>query len=599
MNAKKRDAITVAGLYEAGVLRDLDVQMIESLSRSFGQHGESQEIVKVILALALRVMDNGHVCLDLGSKDWEQIRQNAPDSEQSKGDAMLSNLPTPDDARTLLANDHVLVGDENAKRPFVLEGTRLYLRRFSNYEKEVAATLLSLASDEEKSISPEIEQAIESYKLKGGNPLAAGQKEAIRTGLKRRLTIITGGPGTGKTTVAAALLKMLAKQQAGGLRLRIRLAAPTGKAAMRLYESVASEMAGAPDIELEPAKTIERLLGSQSGSPYFRHNKDHPLSADVVIVDEASMIDLPKMAKLLDALDKESRLVLLGDKNQLASVDPGSVMAEICEARALDTCLARLTENKRFGKDSAIAPLSDAVNDQQADKAWDILRSNAGAEGKKAQLFDAKQFARGEPPQEFISAVKARFAEFMQAGEPAAAFAALAKFRVLCALRRGPFGVHRINALIEDALLPNRRGEFYDHRPILVTKNDYEIKLFNGDIGVVLPDPERNGDSAVFFEGRSRSLPCHLLPPHETAFAMTVHKAQGSGFNHVLVLLPDCESPVLTRELIYTAITRTETGVDLWCEEHTFKKGVLTETRRSMGLKERLDSAQPRGYSKL
>lgn len=595
MSARKRDVITVSGLYEAGVLRDLDVRMIESLSRSFGQHGESQEIVKVILALALRVMDNGHVCLDLGTKDWEQIRRSAPDDEQSESDAALNNIPTPGAALELLANDKALVGDDKAKRPFVLEGTRLYLRRLSNYEKEAAAILLSLASDEESSISPEIERALGSYTLKGGHPLAKGQKEAIRTGLKRRLTIITGGPGTGKTTVAAALLKMLAKQQSDGRRLRIRLAAPTGKAATRLYESVASEMAGAPEIELEPAKTIERLLGSQSGSPYFRHNKDNPLPADVVIVDEASMIDLPKMAKLLDALGKESRLVLLGDKNQLASVDPGSVMAELCEARALDKCLARLNENKRFDKDSAIAPLSDAVNKSQADRAWDILRSNAGAEGKRAQLFDAKEFGGGKAPQEFVSAVKARFAEYIQAGEPAAAFAALAKFRVLCALRHGPFGVHRINALIEDALLPKRRGEFYDHRLILVTRNDYEINLFNGDIGVVLPDPERNGDRAVFFEGRSRSLPCHLLPPHETAFAMTVHKAQGSGFKHVLVLLPDRESPVLTRELIYTAITRTETGVELWCEEHTFKKGVLTETRRSMGLRERLDSAQPRG----
>lgn len=590
MSAGKRDAITIAGLYEAGVLRDLDARMIESLSRSFRQHGESPEVVKALLALALRVMDNGHVCLDLGAEGWEQIPRRATDDEQGENGAPLNNIPAPGVARELLANDKVLVGDDNAKRPFVLEGSRLYLRRLSNYEKETAAKLRLLAEDEEKGIPPEIEKAIESYKLKGGDPLAAAQKEAIRKGLKRRLTIITGGPGTGKTTVASALLKIRAKQQPEGLRLRIRLAAPTGKAATRLYESVASETAGDPGIELEPARTIERLLGSQSGSPYFRHNKENPLPADVVIVDEASMIDLPKMAKLLDALGGETRLVLLGDQNQLASVDPGSVMAEICEARALDQCLAGLTENKRFGEDSAIAPLSRAVNARQADRAWEILQSNTGAEGRKAQFFDAKKFNSGEPPREFVAAVKERFAGFIHAKEPGDAFAALAKFRVLCALRHGPFGANRINALIEDALLPNRRGEFYDHRLILVTKNDYEINLFNGDIGVVLPDPARGGENAVFFEGRSSSIPCRLLPPHETAFAMTIHKAQGSGFNHVLVILPDRESPVLTRELIYTAITRTETGVDLWCEEQTFKKGVQTETRRSMGLKARLDS---------
>ena len=588
--------------HAAGLLRDMDVQIVASLVRTFrGDNPPPADKIHTLLALAVGTTAGGHVCLDLNRADWTQMehsrRSDDPDDSAGKA-ALLKKLPAPREAWNRLAGCGWLVGDGTGPHPFVLDRGRLYLRRFWNYEILVARKLRQMGTAETRSIPPEIEAAIEPLVLRKKGPngeslaLSHGQKEAVRLGLRRQLTIITGGPGTGKTTVAAVLLQMLARQTKPGKILRVRMAAPTGKAAARLDESVRGETGGETlTLELEPASTIERLLGYRKDSPYFRHDRKNPLPADVVLVDEASMIDLPKMAKLLDALDAKTRLVLLGDKNQLASVDPGSVMAELCESATLKDCVAELTESKRFGDDSAVKPLSLAVNGMQSEEAWKVAHSDAGVAGKKIVVHDSSLLGKNQVPHEFVSEIKTRYAAFRSAKSPAEAFKALAQFRVLCALRKGPTGAGRINTEIEDILYPNRKGEFYDHRVILVTKNDYEVKLFNGDVGVVLPDPEREGALAAFFDGRPNSVPCRLLPAHETAFAMTVHKAQGSGFGHVAVLLPGRESPILTRELIYTAITRTETGVDLWCEEESFKTGVKKKTERSMGLKDKLDAS--------
>ena len=602
-NNKSQEGSLVREFHAAGLLRDMDVQFVASLARTFigKTNPHPTDVIQTLLALVVGTTAGGHVCLDLNRTDWRQLgrtRQLNELDDVTDKMGLLASLPTPQEARNMLAGCSCLIGDGPGPQPFVLDRGRLYLRRFWNYENLVARKLRQMAAAEVRPISPEIESAIASLVLRKKGPdgenlkLSNGQKEAVHKGLFRQLTIITGGPGTGKTTVAALLLQMLAKQTETGKVLRVRMAAPTGKAATRLDESVRNETGGeVAKLELEPASTIERLLGYRKDSPYFRHDRDNPLPADIVLVDEASMIDLPKMAKLLDALGEMTHLVLLGDKNQLASVDPGSVMAELCESVTLKACIAELTESKRFDEDSAVKPLSLAVNDMQEDKAWEVAHSDAGAAGKKVVVCDSGRFGKNQFPAEFVSAIKDRYAAFCAAKSPAEAFEALAKFRVLCALRKGPTGTNRVNAAIEDILFPNRKGEFYHRRVILVTKNDYEIHLFNGDVGVVLPDPDREDALAVFFEGRPKSVPCRLLPEHETAFAMTVHKAQGSGFGHVAVMLPDRESPILTRELIYTAITRTATGVDLWCEEQSFKAGVRKKTDRNMGLKDKLDSS--------
>ena len=594
-------------LRDANLIRDLDLFLIESLIRTAAAHPgfiEPDPIVQCILTLASRVTGDGHVCLDLGQDAWWQLQGNVPaePAEDSAGpgdDTTLANqtlnsLPSPAIVLPLLENLPGLVSDGSTPTPFVLEETRLYLRRFWNYERLVAEKLRVFAQLDPVAVPEEIQNAIRTYKLQpSGSPLAKGQQDAVLAALERQFTIITGGPGTGKTTIAAVLLEQIAKLAPEHLRLRVRLLAPTGKAAARLDESLRSGLpeAARDRMEIPAAATIDRALGYLPNSPYFRHNRDNPISADAFIVDEASMIDLPKMAKLLDAIPLSARLILLGDKNQLASVDPGSVMAELCDSTLLQQkSVVELTESKRFDATSAVTPLSQAVRQQNANLAWQIASDpTLGAPGKKIALHDATQIRYGDLPREFTNLVKERFADFKNAATPANAFATLAKFRVLCALRRGPAGVNNINRAIEDILFPNRRGEFYDHRVILITTNDYETNLFNGDVGIILPDPDRNNQPAAFFEGRPHPVPCHLLPEHETAFAMTVHKAQGSGFNHVAVILPDRATPLLTRELIYTAITRTETGVDLWTTKETFQSAVQTATTRAIGLAQKLD----------
>ncbi len=571
-------------MLEEGFLRDIDVQLVSALIRRYEEYPPEQ--VQLLLALACRATDDGHVCLDLSADAIRDLPGRTPHPPTGTGGptdsrALAATLAEWIPAAAIqLAGYPRLVGAGPGNVPFVLEGNRLYLRRFWNYEQHVADRLRALAGETTGRRAEDFAGDLS----RANPPLAPRQIQAIHCALERRLAIVTGGPGTGKTFVAAYLMVLLAQRQPD---IRIRMAGPTGKAAARMADSVSQALARwGFTLDMPPARTLEGLLGYRAGSPYFRHDRDRPLPADVVIVDETSMIDLPKMAKLLDAIGPQTQLILLGDKDQLASVEPGSVMAELCQARALDACIVTLTESQRFRPGSPVDELSRAVNAGDADAAWgQVIRADRGLSRHSSAGFSATN-----PPSAFRQQVQDGFREYLEAREPEAAFAALSRFRVLCALRRGPQGVESVNRAIEDRLFPRRNREFYDHRAILITRNDPETGLNNGDVGVVLPDPGRGGEPAVFIEGRPAPLPCRLLPEHETAFAMTIHKAQGSGFGKVVILLPDRESPILTRELLYTAITRTESDLAIWCEEQAFKSAVAKPTKRHMGLKEKLDT---------
>jgi exodeoxyribonuclease V alpha subunit len=568
---------SLAALRKADVLRDLDVHLVESLCRICA--AALSPAAQVLLALASRASGEGHACLDLESPDWLPALDAAP-AEAPAQPAQLPGGMSAAEARDVLAAAPQLVGDGSATAtPFVLEASRLYLRRFWNYERLVAQRLLERARalSAPSPANPSLEKAIEAA------PLVPEQRDAVRKALSGRLAIVTGGPGTGKTYVAAQFLLLLARHSAAGRPLRIRMAAPTGKAAARMDESLRDALGGQPlDLQIEPASTLDRLLGPLPNSPYFRHCRGNPIPADVVLVDETSMIDLSKMAKLLDALDDRTQLVLLGDKDQLASVEPGSVLAEICEAAALRPRIARLSQSQRFPPGSPVARLAEAINEGRSDDAW---RLAAGVGVSSSAAFQAKS-----PPAAFAKAVRDGYAPLLAAQSPQEAFAALAQFRVLCAMRRGPQGVDALNDAIRRTLFPRATGDFYARRPVLVTQNDYEVNLYNGDVGIVWPDPARDNELAVFFENRPRPVPCSRLPAHESAFAMTIHKAQGSGFGHVLALLPDRDSPLMTRELLYTAITRTRRSVDLWCAQAPFKAAVAKRTLRHMGLRQKLDA---------
>ena len=615
----------IAGqLYRAGILRDLDVELVEAVARRCGGNPPA-EAAWVAAALASRAVGAGHVCLDLDRLTPQGLRSLSPDPE-----ADVAGLT--EDVVALCGG---LEADATRGAPgfwgppesaalFVFEARRFYLRRYWEYEQGIAGRLRELAR-----LAPAAGTGGDAAPDARQGNLTDSQQAAIHTALTRGLTIITGGPGTGKTYTAAHLLaQLLGRAGPGGAAApAVRLAAPTGKAAAKLDASVREALrvlAGeaAARVESVPqAATVDRLLGYQPGSPYFRHDRDHPLPADVVIVDEASMLDVPKTAKLLDALSAGCRLVLLGDMHQLASVDPGSVMADLCSAGALSGCVVELTESRRFPAGSPVAILSDAINRADAPvaagEAWDAFA------GLDAESHGDCRILRREMPADLVRgdgailpelacAVIDGFRTFTAARTPCEAFAALASFGILCALRRGPQGAETVNRLVTeilsghgvspDDLPPTLRswtrlraeGEFYDHRVIMVTRNDYGMNLFNGDIGVVLPDDEDPSRLVAWFPAPAspgnpdapdlRKISCRLLPEHETAFAITVHKAQGSEYGRILLLLPARDSPVLTRELVYTAITRTRTGAEIWCTQSVFEAAVGRTVDRFTGL---------------
>jgi exodeoxyribonuclease V alpha subunit len=460
------------------------------------------------------------------------------------------------------------VGSGEEFTPLVLQDGRLYLRRYWEYEQQLAQSILARAGGKSPKRKPKDQQEL-----------------AARNAVTRNFSVITGGPGTGKTHTVRAILELL-RAQPGGAELQIKLAAPTGKAAARLSDALRES-------GLE-ATTIHRLLGTIPDSPYFRHDAERPLTADVVIVDEASMVDLALMAKLVEAVPLTSRLVLLGDRNQLASVEAGNVLADICAAAEtedspLHGSVVELRRNYRFAETGGIYKTSSAINAGDAEAALQALQAGD----------DEVRWNNLPAPENLAEALRERivagYGACLQASGPAAALAALSQFRILCAVRHGPFGVESLNSLAEEVLaeaglLKPRRG-WYSGQPVMITRNDQHLQLFNGDTGIILPDPEAGGELRAFFvsaEGRLRRFLPSRLPLHETAFALTVHKSQGSEFDRLLLILPEKESPVLTRELLYTAMTRARTAVELRANEEIFRAAVARQTVRTSGLREAL-----------
>ncbi len=368
--------------------------------------------------------------------------------------------------------------------------------------------------------------------------------------------------------------------------LHIALAAPTGKAAMRLQESIGKSKAKLPCSETiknripETVTTLHRLLGAIPPSPYFRHNADKPLVYDLVVVDEASMVDLALMSKLLDALKPGARLILLGDKDQLASVESGAVLADLAMAETLQNNVYTLKKSHRFG--GAIKELAEAVNFQQDELAWQIL---SDGEDGAVQCLD----------EDLIDYVAAQQADYLQLAKADAEFEqifqAFSRFQVLCSNRQGKNSVADINDRVEQKLAEQKRidlsGLWYPGRPVMVTQNNPALHLYNGDIGICMPDSFSAWKLMVFFQRADGSVKKYLparVPHCETVFAMTIHKSQGSEFEEVLIVLPETINPVLTKELLYTAITRAKKTIKLVAGEAVFTATVRQKIERVTGL---------------
>ena len=479
----------------------------------------------------------------------------------------------------------ILSGLANSTKPspLVIEYDRLYLHRYWFYEKRLIGQVkkrLTAASN------INTQRLINKYFPSSGEDTDS-QKEAAKKSVDQSFNIITGGPGTGKTTTVVKILAVLLDQaEEKNVPLHIALATPTGKAAKRLQESISSNKESLPCSESIKQKipthatTIHRLLGVTHLSPYFRHHSEHPLTYDVVIIDEASMVDLALMSKLVDALKPQSKFILLGDKDQLASVESGAVLRDL--TMALPHHTVELKKSYRFHGE--IKELAEAVNAQLFEKAWSILEK-----GQQVSLLTENlvRYAT-EQHSHYLSKIKEK-APFKTI------FATFSQFQILCAIRHGTKGVIDINSRVEERLAQQNKikttGRWYIGRPVMVTQNSVETDLYNGDIGICLPNGEGTARLAIFFlqpDGSIRKILPSRLPSHETVFAMSIHKSQGSEFKECLCVLPDEINPVLTKELIYTAITRAKTILKVHSSYSIFSQTLQNKISRTGGIFERL-----------
>lgn len=596
-------------------LSPLDVAFAEFISRAGGYN--HPVLVHVLMLLSARRRE-GYACLNLNSIAGAQIATVDP------GSGRVRLLEFPELARlTEILRASAAVGEPGETRPLVLDhARRLYLLKFWNYEQTVIREVLARAAQNPGPATDTITDLIKHhFGADSHGRTDPAQQTAALIAATRNLCIITGGPGTGKTFTLARALAVVA-EAARPRKIQIAVAAPTGKAAARAQELItASGLCLADGTPLvgylaQPPTTLHRLLGASQDGTQVRFSRENPLPYDVVAVDEASMVDLAMMARLLDALSPRAKLILCGDRNQLASVEPGAVFGDLCAGLALPhahrlsplaECIVQLRTNFRFGSASRIHQFSTAVAAGDSDAAIAILEQ---ATEPGADLVWRGLPAPGELARAIAEAAVGGFSRYMNAlAEPAAALAAANSFRVLCAVREGPFGVNNLNAAIEAALARafrvRRDSPWYHGRLIMITKNDHALRLFNGDTGVVLetttigpvadvldgtePEPARAwpvGAQAVFpgSGGQLRAFHPVRLPAHETAFAITVHKSQGSEFDHVLVVLPPPPAPILTRELLYTAVTRARKQVEIWASKESIHAAVSTPITRDSGM---------------
>ncbi len=652
----------LAILHRSGHLRTLDHALAESLRRL---DPDTPDTVLAAAALASLAVSAGHAGFD-------------PADPRRLIDAPI-DWPAPDAWRQALESSPRVARPESgdaesaADTPLVFEHGLLYLRRYREYERRLAEGLRRIGSSAPASPLPPL-AGEDARRADGGPPAppagdeaaqvpaplanlfaqlfpqaATGddlQAQAAAAALHHRLLLVTGGPGTGKTTTITRMLVLLVAQalQAGAAPPRIALAAPTGRAAERMAESVRNAVQTLSALGIDPAlaahlpttgTTLHRLLGTLPDRPDFRHHADNPLPLDVVVVDEASMIDLPLMAKLVEAVPDGARLVLLGDPDQLPSVEAGDVLAGILAAASptaasgsrapsnpratSDTSPARgggraegagggalrpaahaptfpahhihLTRGYRQSAALDLAPLAAAVREGDSAAALSLLRSDqlSGVHFHEGNT-DALQSHRDHLLEHWTALANAT--------DPAEALARASRLRILTAVREGPQGARSLNARIEDLLAGTRRGagpastasRYFHGRLLLITENSYRHRLFNGDIGICLRDD--GGTLMAWFPGDDphNPRPFHpaALPAHDSAFAMTVHKAQGSEFDEVWLVLPERLNRVLSRELVYTGMTRARAALHLIGHHVVLEAALRRLTARWSGLGARL-----------
>ncbi|MEO6548369.1 MAG: exodeoxyribonuclease V subunit alpha [Ferruginibacter sp.] len=569
--------------------------------------------------LVSKRLAEGHICLNLTNINLlpEEV-------------AYIEKYGLLEDTKQL-AEEPLVSQPEQEKQPFILHQQKLYLQRYFAYESAIveAISFLTTTENAERSHRMNLLQTHKPFI----NSLSAGaglndlnssgtdwQLVAAILGILNNFTIITGGPGTGKTTTVAKILAILYTVQPN---LKVALAAPTGKAAVRMAESLKSSRINIDASIKEKFQslvpgTIHRLLKFIPGSPYFKHDRENPLVHDIVIVDEASMIDVALFAKLLSAIGPKTRIILLGDKDQLASVEAGSLLGDLCQTQnkmnsisvstaafintliprteeyitdeyitsgenALSEHIIELKKSHRFTEVGGIGIFSKAIINGRVKEIEAFIASNSNAE----VLIDT-QYSEGAF-NEFIKG----YENYINEKDTEAALEKLNQLRVLCAVREGPYGLDAVNRKIVEWLVSrksiNNTVEFYLNRPIIVTRNFPALNLYNGDVGIIRAD--NKGSLKAWFEDGNSNLKS-VLPGYissaETVFAMTIHKSQGSEYEKVLVMLPpNADQPLLTRELLYTAVTRAKKSVLLQASRESIVYTAGRSVQRASGIMER------------
>ncbi len=598
-----------------GLVQCLAEERIDPFSLQFARFiqrhvgDDSREMLALGAALVAQRNLQGDVCVDLAALEGRPL---FPDPhEPARTPAPLG--PSLSSWHQALRPLSAAVGEPGDYRPLILDGHRLYLHRLWRDEQIVATSIRARLAGTAPLVEEPVRSSVEGVDW---------QTLAAVLAASRHFAVISGGPGTGKTTTVIRVLGLLLRQNP---RLRIALAAPTGKAAARMVESIRqrkSEQALDDDTAAripDAASTLHRLLGLRPGGG-SRHGPGRPLPVDCLVIDEASMIDLGLMARILEALPLSARLILLGDREQLASVDAGNVLGDITgqgcalqyspataqaleratglpsetleqdpSAPAIADAIGLLRTSYRFSGEGGIGRLARLINAGDGEGVVDMCRAETPTGGEVEWLESVDHLPRSE----LLERALQGYAHFLRCDDINAALAGFERIRVLCAQQRSDLGVAALNHRIEAGLVSRaliRGGDAYRGRPVLITTNDRELELFNGDTGLLWPDAE--GDLRAWFrqaDDSLRDVAVGMLPEHVTAWAMTIHKSQGSEFDEVLLVLPaDTHNPLLSRELVYTGVTRARRRVVLHAGEAALRTACTRRVQRDSGLAEAL-----------
>lgn len=629
-------------LIENSPFREIDHQFAKFCEQL---NGASSEILQLLVLVLSYTTGQNHTALAVDSDQSLTVLLGLDEDEFPEWETIT--LP-----QFSVEDFPAVMGRPGEAKPLIYDETHrlLYLHRYWSYERQLAQfiqhSLINPPTIDFEALQPVM------AKLFARHPKAPEasftpidwQETAAVVGLKNRFAVISGGPGTGKTTTVAKILALLLCQDP---ELKIDLVAPTGKAADRLVQSIRKAKEQLPLAELgidpsaipEEAGTIHRYLGVLPGSRKFRYHAENKKATQLLLVDEASMVSLPMFAKLFAALQPDCRVILLGDKDQLASVENGNVLGDITAAEKINAfthafkadfwhlannsakpellpvtehptpyedLVVQLAHSFRFDAQSGIGVLAEKVNNQSISAISELHQLvEEFPDLSLAKLPKSPEKLKNELKVYLKTAgIASGFAEYKQAvkaGDPALALEAFNRLRILCAVNDGPNGVNAINELITEILFPGKNELFFAGRPVIIKTNDHNLKLYNGDIGILIPD-EMGELKAWFPDGETivdgeaqlqvKAVSPVYLPEHDTAFAITIHKSQGSEFDRVLMILPERDSHLLTKEIVYTGITRAKKICDIWANEAILLESIQRKSQRTSGLKYQLASLE-------